>query len=68
MSKQKKPRRRSNYSGRTCPACKSKKTVQSLPGFYYCYNCDGYFDDSPDEGGDYWDNPTLRAQRAESRE
>jgi hypothetical protein len=29
---------------------------------YWCGKCKGYFDDDPNEGGDYANNPTKRAE------
>jgi len=51
-----------------CPRCGEKRASEIEAGLYRCANCDGMFDDDPDEGGDYGWEPSRRMQRQESRE
>lgn len=51
-----------------CPRCGTNKHVQ-VTGYnlYHCHQCHGAFDDDPDEGGDYGNNPSRRLEREEER-
>lgn len=47
-----------------CPRCKRPKPYKSPDALYWCDDCNGMFDDKPDEGGDYSDhNPAARLER-----
>lgn len=49
-----------------CPGCggvQEKRIAGS--SLYWCEKCQCQFDDDPDEGGDYADNPTRRIERQE---
>lgn len=42
-----------------------KQTMQQVGGIY-CHDCKAFYDDDPDEGGDYSDhNPAARLEREE---
>ena len=51
-----------------CPRCGTNKHVQ-VTGYnlYHCHQCHGTFDNDPDEGGDYGNNPSRRLEREEER-
>lgn len=72
MSKTKKRRQKKSgqkkWSGFACPFCKDKRTVKLSEHMFCCHNCDAYFDDEPDEGGDYCSDPTRRMMREEERD
>lgn len=47
-----------------CPRCGRSKPYKSPDALYWCDNCEGQFDDQPDEGGDYSDhNAAARLER-----
>lgn len=48
-----------------CPKCGRKQPHLGSDAIYWCPNCRMQFDDDPDEGGDYSNNPTRRAERQE---
>jgi ribosomal protein L37AE/L43A len=50
-----------------CPRCGRKKTVPHDGDCWYCPGCQSVFDNDPDEGGDYFQDPTKRIQRQEER-
>lgn len=50
-----------------CPKCGRKQPHMGPAALYYCKFCSGYFDDDPDEGGDYSNNPTRRLEQQEKR-
>lgn len=51
-----------------CPVCRTPKNVQALAGGeFVCKQCRGLFDDRPNEGGDYFENPAKRLERSETR-
>lgn len=51
-----------------CPCCKTNKHVE-LNGrdAYFCGKCSSLFDFEPNEGGDYFSDPSKRMERAEER-
>ena len=51
-----------------CPSCASNKAVYEEPTGYWCTTCQKAFDDDPDEGGDYYTDPTRRLELADERE
>lgn len=54
----------------SCPKCgyRHRNAVQKVEtGLYYCSRCHMMFDDDPDEGGDFCNDPSKRLERAESR-
>jgi len=54
-----------------CPFCNSKQVVihtTGPPPTYHCCECDKLFDDHPDEGSDYSNDPTRRIEAEEERE
>lgn len=51
-----------------CPRCGTARHVTTRGEFYHCGRCDGHFDDTPDEGGDYSADPSRRLERREERE
>jgi len=51
-----------------CPKCKtSGKVTVAGNRLFYCHRCQMQFDDDPDEGGNYGNNPSRRMEREESR-
>lgn len=47
-----------------CPACKG--ALKPAGAMLRCAKCGGFYDDSPEEGGDYSDhNPAARLEREE---
>jgi ribosomal protein L37AE/L43A len=51
-----------------CPHCGKKGRVVRAGAMWRCRTCEGFFDDEPDEGGDYSDrDPTARLERQERR-
>lgn len=48
-----------------CPACGSRKSQPVGEDYYKCTTCGGFFDDDPDEGGDYGSKPSARIERQE---
>ena len=59
--------------GTRCPLCGSRRVVELSPHMLVHHDCpkhggrDVYFDDEPDEGGDYSTDPTRRAERLERK-
>jgi ribosomal protein L37AE/L43A len=51
-----------------CPRCKRKNAERLEGGFLRCRACGAFFDDDPDEGGDYCADPTKRIERLEGRD
>lgn len=47
-----------------CPKCRHKIKDTGV-GIYYCPKCRMQFDDDPDEGGDYGNDPRRRLMRQE---
>jgi len=52
----------------TCPFCRSKRIVQLSPHLFRCHTCEAIFDDDPNEGGDYSDDPVRSALMREAAE
>ena len=51
-----------------CPVCNTAKHVVPHDGdAFYCGKCHGCFDAEPDEGGDYFSDPSKRLERVEER-
>jgi ribosomal protein L37AE/L43A len=49
-----------------CPKCKRKTVRQGE--FNFCRSCNAFFDDDPDEGGDFSDrNAAARLERDDRR-
>lgn len=49
-----------------CPKCKRPTVVAGA--LFRCPKCGGFYDDNPDEGGDFSDrNPAARLEREERR-
>lgn len=46
-----------------CPKCGRKQSYRTADALYFC--CGRQFDDSPDEGGDYFSDPTKRLELAD---
>lgn len=51
-----------------CPLCKSKKVIKSGDRNFFCTRCKATFDDASDEGGDYFTDPTRRAELVDEAE
>ena len=52
-----------------CPFCGSKRVAKLSAHMFRCATCDRYFDDDPNEGGDYDDrDPSRRLIRQEERD
>jgi ribosomal protein L37AE/L43A len=51
-----------------CPRCGQRKRITALgDGTYLCASCGAWFDDDPDEGGEYSNrNPAARLERQEA--
>lgn len=47
-----------------CPRCQ-RKQQQTPQGLYFCEVCRMQFDDDPDEGGSYWNDPAKRLEKQE---
>lgn len=51
-----------------CPKCGRRQPPVGTPdAWYWCRWCRGYFDNDPDEGGDFANDPTRRAEQQERR-
>lgn len=53
-----------------CSVCRTAKHVVaqgSVEITYVCTRCGGLFDDTPNEGGDVFSDPSKRMERAEAR-
>lgn len=51
-----------------CPVCRTARHVVSHDGDgFFCGKCRGMFDADPDEGGDYFSDPSKRLERSEER-
>ena len=49
-----------------CPKCNRRASIPATETRYgYCSTCRMQFDNDPDEGGDYGNNPELRMEREE---
>lgn len=49
-----------------CRRCDTRQHVQQIgPKLYECGNCGGRMDDNPNEGGDYFADPSKRMRKAE---
>jgi hypothetical protein len=58
-----------NDSPPECPKCGSNDRVyEACPCDWWCNFCKIGFDDDPDEGGAYSDNPVRSAERNEEHE
>lgn len=70
-SKQKKKqgKGRSKPSGPqvACPGCRRQQAKLGPDANYWCPSCQAMFDDDPDEGGDFFSDPSLRMERQETR-
>jgi DNA-directed RNA polymerase subunit RPC12/RpoP len=51
-----------------CPFCGYKRIAKLGPGIYRCASCMKHFDDEPDEGGDWGNQPSDRMERREREE
>ena len=62
----KKKKQQARKTGPKCIQCGRIKAVQKTADGYHCTHCGTFFDDEPDEGGDYsFHNPAARLERAE---
>jgi ribosomal protein L37AE/L43A len=50
-----------------CPKCKRTQPQRQKDSIYWCGNCRAQFDGDPDEGGDYFSDPTKRMEVRERR-
>lgn len=50
-----------------CPVCKSKKFTARSDGLFLCTGCGKLYDGDPNEGGDYFADPSKRMREAEKR-
>lgn len=50
-----------------CPFCNHRKSVKQKADLYFCTKCFRQFDDDPEEGGDYFADPTKRLERQENQ-
>jgi ribosomal protein L37AE/L43A len=50
-----------------CPRCGRYGSVLRIVDFFHCTACDAEFDDLPDEGGDYFTDPTKRIERKHAK-
>lgn len=57
----------SKFSEIRCPFCHRKKSVIHNLDTLFCTKCFRHFDDDPDEGGDYCDDPTKRIEWMERK-
>lgn len=48
-----------------CPKCNRKQPRHTSDSIYFCEVCKCQFDDSPDEGGDFFSDPSKRLERQE---
>jgi tRNA(Ile2) C34 agmatinyltransferase TiaS len=53
--------RQAAATGPKCPAC-GRKTTPQPDGLFACPGC-LYITDDPDEGGDYYNDPTKRIEK-----
>lgn len=65
MSKKRNKRKRSSGPQAACPKCGRRQPYTGPDAQYYCPACGGMFDNEPGEGGDYFADPTKRAELAE---
>lgn len=49
-----------------CPRCGTLHPLNQQASVYRCQKCGGMFDDDPNEGGDYHDDPSRRVEREEA--
>ncbi len=50
-----------------CPKCNRKQPYRSADSIYFCDECRMQFDDSPDEGGTYFSDPSRRMELEDER-
>jgi hypothetical protein len=51
-----------------CPQCHTNKYANAHDGDqFYCGKCGGIYDADPDEGGDYFRDPSKRMEAEERR-
>lgn len=51
-----------------CPRCGRQQPFRTADALYWCDVCQGQFDSTPDEGGNYSDrDPSARLERQERR-
>lgn len=51
-----------------CPWCHNRRYVyEDGDRNYFCARCKRIFDDDPDEGGDFFTDPTRRSEKMEQR-
>lgn len=48
-----------------CPGCGRPQAHRGNGAIYYCPHCKGQFDDDPDEGGSYYNDPSKRLDKQE---
>ena len=53
-----------------CPQCgnKSQRSLLQIADTLKCGRCGAMYDSTPEEGGDYYTDPSLRMQRTEEAE
>ena len=52
-----------------CPRCgnSSQKSLSQIADTFKCDKCGAMYDDDPEEGGDYFADPSRRMELGESR-
>lgn len=50
-----------------CPRCKRKQPLRTPDALYKCDGCGGLFDNEPNEGSDYFSDPSRRMEKQEER-
>lgn len=48
-----------------CPRCSTLQPFRKTASVYLCPKCRGMFDDDPNEGGDFSDDPSKRLEQQE---
>lgn len=54
-------------NGMRCPWCGRRKSVVAEGETFYCTACSRRFDSDPNEGGDYFSDPSKRLERSEEK-
>ena len=65
-NRNKKKRKSPKRTGPKCPKC-GRRSVGGRGDLHFCDHCQMMFDNEPDEGGDYGNNPERRMMREEAR-
>lgn len=48
-----------------CPGCNRSQPMRGPDSLYWCTRCSAMFDDDPDEGGDFYDDPVKSVEAKE---